>query len=77
MDIKEKILAVVAAVCEVNLEKVSLNTTIGDFPQWDSLGHIKILSEVASEYNIEIEPEDMMEIETVADIVKLVTRKIR
>lgn len=75
MSIEDKIKEIVASVCKVNQSEISMNTSIGDFPEWDSLGHINIITDVSKEFGIEVEPEDLMEIENVGDIVQLVTRK--
>lgn len=42
---------------------------------WDSLGHINIISAIEEEFDIEIEPEEIAEIETVANIKKLLSDK--
>lgn len=46
MDIKEKIFDIVAEVCETDATNITGASTIGDFPQWDSMGHLTILSKV-------------------------------
>ena len=42
-EIKEKVLAIVAELCETEPANISETTTIGDFPQWDSVGQLTIL----------------------------------
>lgn len=46
MNVKEKVFEIVASVCETEVSNVNENSTIGDFPQWDSMGHLTILSNV-------------------------------
>lgn len=75
-EIKEKVFAIVAEVCETTPDKINDNTTIGDFPQWDSVGQLTILSSVEEAFDISLEPEEMMEIEDVKDIVKAVEEKL-
>lgn len=72
----DKVKEVVAAVCETTPDKITENTTIGDFPQWDSMGHLAILSQVEEAFNINFEPEEMMDLEDVSDIVKAVDDKL-
>lgn len=72
----EKIIEIVATTCDVNKSEVSESSMVGDFPAWDSVGHLSILSAVEEAYDISFEPEDMMELEDVNDIVKAVEAKL-
>lgn len=72
----DKIKEVVASVCETTPDKITENTTIGDYPQWDSMGHLSILSQVEEVFDISFEPEEMMDLEDVSDIVNAVDDKL-
>ncbi len=72
----DKVKEIVAAVCETTPDNITEKTTIGDFPQWDSMGHLTILSQVEETFNINFEPEEMMDLEDVSDIVKAVDDKL-
>ena len=67
---------IVAAVCETEVENITDQTTIGDFPGWDSMGQLSILQQVEETLDISFEPEEMMELEDVNDIVKAVESKL-
>lgn len=75
MDTKEKVIEIVAGVCEVAPFEVTETSTIGDFPAWDSMGHITIMSKIEEAFDINFEPEEMMEMEDVSDIIKMVDSK--
>lgn len=75
MEILEKVIEIVASICEVDKGEVTADSTVGDFPTWDSIGHLTILSTIEEEFGISFEPEEMMEIEDVNDIVKAVEAK--
>ena len=77
MNIQEKILQIVAEICEVAVSEVTLNSAIGDFPAWDSVGHLSILTNVEEAFDISFEPEEMMEMEDVKDIVNAVNAKLQ
>lgn len=77
MDILEKIIEIVATTCDVEKSEVNGNSTVGDFPAWDSVGHLSILSNVEEAFDISFEPEEMMEIEDVNDIVEAVKNKVQ
>ena len=76
MDIKQEVYAIVAKVCEVAVNEINDNTSIGDYPQGDSVGQLTIISMVEETFNINFEPEEMMEMEDVNDIVKAVEAKL-
>lgn len=76
MEVKNKVIEIVANTCEVDPSEVTEQSTIGDFAAWDSIGHLTILSSVEEAFDINFEPEEMMDLEDVADIVKAVEEKI-
>ncbi len=76
MDILEKVIEVIAEICSVDKSEVNENSTVGDFPAWDSMGHLSILSRVEEVFDISFEPEEMMEMEDVNDIVEAVKSKL-
>lgn len=76
-EIKNKVCEIVAGICGVEVSEVNENSTVGDFPQWDSVGHLSILSQVEESFDISFEPEEMMEMEDVKDIVEAVNSKLQ
>ena len=76
MDTLEKVIEIVATTCDVEKSEVNENSTVGDFPAWDSVGHLSILSSVEEAFDISFEPEEMMEMEDVKDIVEAVNAKL-
>lgn len=76
MSTQEKVMQIIAEICEVAIDNVTLDSAIGDFPSWDSMGQLAILQRVESEFDIQFEPEEMMEIEDVNDIVKTLENKL-
>ena len=76
MEIKDKVFEIIANVLSVNASEITLDSTVGDFPSWDSLGQLNILQSVQDEFEIEFEPEEIMDIEYVNDIIKAVESKL-
>lgn len=76
MDIKNKVYEIVANVCETEIANINGDSTIGDFAGWDSMGHLTILSNVEEAFGINFEPEEMMDLEDVNDIIAAVEVKI-
>lgn len=75
METLEKVMEIVASVCDVDKSEVTKDSTVGDFPAWDSMGHLAILNAVEEAFGISFEPEEMMELEDVSDIVKAIEDK--
>ena len=75
-EIKNKVCEIVAGICTVEVSEINENSTVGDFPQWDSVGHLSILSQVEEAFDISFEPEEMMEMEDVKDIAEAVQSKL-
>lgn len=76
MEIKEKVFEIIANVLNVNVTEITRESTVGDFPSWDSLGQLNILQSIQDEFDVEFEPEEMMDIEDVNDIIKAVESKL-
>lgn len=76
MEVLEKVIEIVASTCDVEKSEVNENSTVGDFPAWDSVGHLSILSSVEEAFDISFEPEEMMEMEDVKDITEAVNNKL-
>ena len=75
METLEKIKKIIADVCGVDVSDVNESSSVGDFPSWDSMAHLTILSTIEEELNVDFEPEEMMDFESVSDIVKAVADK--
>ena len=76
MVVKEKVFEIIAGVLGILPSEITLESTVGDFPAWDSLGQLNILQSVQDEFEVEFEPEEMMDIEDVNDIIKAVESKL-
>ena len=48
----------------------------GSLPGWDSLGHVNLMNAIESKYNISIDMDDMIQIESVSDIEKILIKNI-
>lgn len=75
MDILEKVKEIIAETCEVDKSAVTEQSAIGDFDTWDSMAQLAILNEVEDAFDISFDPEEMMDLEDVNDIVKAIEAK--
>ncbi len=58
------------------LIKIEEDTAIGDFPKWDSMGQIIIISALEKEFDIKFDPEVIMDLEDVGDMIEAVEERI-
>lgn len=75
MNTKQTIIKIMADLFKVSEDEITPESGIGDFPKWDSLGHITLLQEIQEELDIEFEPEEIIELEDVEGIIDLAVRK--
>ena len=61
----------------LNNYKLNLNSEFEQVPQWDSLGHMKIMSEIESRLNLNIEIDEIVEVNTVKKLIDLVNSKLK
>ena len=66
---EEEVVELISKELGVSKSVVSLNTEIGGIPEWDSLHNVQIFGRIEQTFNLKILPEQIMDLETVKDIV--------
>lgn len=74
-NVTEKVFSETAKILEVPVTKLTLETGVGDIPEWDSLGHTRVIVGLEEVFDMMIDVEEALEIETMQDIVELVQEK--
>ena len=69
---ENQIIGVIAKVLEVEPSEIELDCGIGDMPEWSSLKHLQIISELEQAFSIKLQAQDIMELEEIGDLVNLV-----
>jgi|LakMenEpi03Aug12_release.lakeMendotaPanAssembly.Ray.scaffolds.fasta_scaffold1629752_1 acyl carrier protein len=77
MELEQKVIKIIAESLEVNEDQLSEDTAIGDIPEWNSLGHIVIISSLEKEFSINFDPEIIMDLEDVSDIVAAIEERLK
>jgi len=72
MKIEEKVIKIIAEVIKVESSKIDEDTAIGDFPNWDSMGQLVIITSLEKEFDIKFDPEDIMDLEDVGDMISAI-----
>jgi len=69
MNTQEKVIKIIAKALELEVNKIDEDTAIGDYPNWDSMGQLLIITSLEKEFDIKFDPEDIMELEDVGDMI--------
>jgi acyl carrier protein len=64
------------AAFEIDPQFVSLETTASDISAWDSVGHLSLASSLEETFGISLDVDDLMEMENVREIVRIVSTKL-
>ena len=72
---EEKVLEILKNVFELEtVDKTCSQTTC---EKWDSMGQLNLVVELESEFDITLEPEEIAEMKSYNDVVKLVSAKLQ
>ena len=72
MKIEDRVIKIIAEAIEVESKKIDEDTAIGDFPNWDSMGQLVIITSLEKEFDIKFDPEDIMDLEDVGDMISAI-----
>ncbi|MCZ6820874.1 MAG: acyl carrier protein [Calditrichaeota bacterium] len=73
-DLVSRIYSLFENILRVPGDKLSEQTRRGDVEEWDSLGHILLIEALSKEFEVKISPEQALEMETIQDIIQMVTK---
>ena len=68
---ENKVTALIASVLKVPVDRITLNTEIGEPDEWDSLHNMETFTELVQTYNVKITCHMLVDLEDVSDIVNL------
>ena len=72
MKIEERVIKIIAKALQLESNKIDEDTAIGDFPNWDSMGQLIIITSLEKEFDIKFYPEDIMDLEDVGDMISAI-----
>ncbi len=61
----------------INAQSVSLETRPDDVPDWDSVGHLSLITNLERTFGVSLDVDDIMEMENVCDIVRVIQSKLQ
>jgi acyl carrier protein len=69
----KNIKSLISEFFKVDIGVINNDLMAGDIPQWDSLGHIGLISHLEKELDISIDVDQSLEMETVEDIIEIIS----
>ena len=62
---------------DIDPQLVSMETTASDISSWDSVGHLSLAANLEEIFGISLDVDDLMEMENVGAIVRIVQSKLQ
>lgn len=75
MSAQQTIINIIKKVLNKNQTIIDHNTTPADINNWDSLHHVLILNEIEKTFGIKFELDEMLNMNSVKDIIQVVETK--
>ena len=64
------------AAFDVEPQSISIDTQPSDVKAWDSMGHVTLAASLEQEFNLSLDVDDLMAMENVRAIVRVVQSKL-
>lgn len=75
LDVKEKVKSIIADQLEVDIEKLTMETTFEEIDA-DSLDIVELVMALEEEFDLEISDEEIENIKSVGDVVKYIESRV-
>jgi acyl carrier protein len=75
-DVLPRVQQAFSAAFEVEPSTITINTVPADVNAWDSMGHVTLASSLEQEFNLNFDVDELMEMENVREIVRVVQSKL-
>ncbi len=74
-EIEKKVLNLFSIVMDVPIKNLNKNSNPDTVENWDSLSHVKMIMEIESEFNIDLLPDEALEIFSIDSAIKIIIAK--
>jgi acyl carrier protein len=75
-DVLTRVQQAFSAAFEVDPGSVTIKTAPGDIKAWDSMGHVTLASSLEREFNLTFDVDELMAMENVREIVRIVQSRL-
>lgn len=73
-EIQSQVVKIISEVLNVPSEIITADLSIGDIPEWDSMGNLAVIARLESELGIDFPVEDLMDLTSVSRIVDRISQ---
>lgn len=70
MSLRDRVCASVASVFDADVESITDKTSPEDLMQWDSLGHMRVITALEETFAVQYELDEIMEATSVGTIIE-------
>jgi len=74
-EIEKKVLNLFSIVMDIPIKNLNKNSNPDTVENWDSLSHVKMIMEIESEFNIDLLPDEALEIFSIDSAIKIIIAK--
>lgn len=71
-----RLAGVIGSVFDIDPEGVTAEMTAEDVDAWDSLNHLRLITEVESQFDVRLSMAQIMELENVGDLARAVEQLV-
>ncbi len=64
------------AIFGIDPQSLTLETSAGNIPGWNSLGHLSLTTHLEQTFGVTFDVDELMEMENVREIVRVVSAKL-
>jgi|TARA_B100000315_G_scaffold221667_1_gene225207 acyl carrier protein len=75
-DVKTKVIELIIQLFSTNKNIINDDIGPGDLSQWDSLGHLRLISELEKLFNFQFSGNDVMSMNNIKNIIKIINKNI-
>ena len=74
-DIEKKVLNIFSILMDAPIKNLNINSNPDTLKNWDSLSHIKMIMQIESEFNIDLLPDESLEISSIGEAIRIIISK--
>lgn len=75
--LRKKIINKISEITETELSLMNESTKLSSLGAWDSLANVVFIAFAVSDFGVHLSGEELMQAETVGDLVKMVENKVK
>ncbi|HJP17143.1 MAG: hypothetical protein CMD96_06955 [Gammaproteobacteria bacterium] len=69
----EKIIDLFSSVLDVKKEKITVETSMDDLPEWDSLAHISLVSAIEEEFKVSMSMDEITSMLSIKSAIEIIS----